>query len=272
LSNHPREIRLVIFDWAGTTIDFGCFAPLTPFIGAFANEGVSLTADEARAPMGLAKIDHLRALLQVPASAARWQQVHGQPWSESDVDRLFHEHFVPLQMQAVHDHAELIPGLLPCVEYLRGRTIRIATTTGYFGDAAQQVYQTAAAHGYRPDANLCAEDVPQGRPAPWMIFRHMETLNIFPPAAVLKIGDTVPDILEGRNAGAWSVGVTHSSSGVGLTEAELAALPEDERRKRIEAVRELLLNAGAHDVIDTIADVPALLDRINARLALNEKP
>ena len=59
-----------------------------------------------------------------------------------------------------------------------------------------------------------------------MIFRIMETLRIYPPRAVVKIGDTVPDIGEGLNAGAVSIGVVSSGSEVGCTHEELAALPE----------------------------------------------
>ncbi len=63
------RIRLVIFDWAGTTIDHGSLAPLAPFLRAFAEKGVEISPDEARGPMGLHKKDHIRALLQLPAVA-----------------------------------------------------------------------------------------------------------------------------------------------------------------------------------------------------------
>jgi len=56
-----------------------------------------------------------------------------------------------------------------------------------------------AKQGFKPDFGCCAEDVPQGRPAPWMIFRSMEALGVFPPAAVLNIGDTLPDVESGHN-------------------------------------------------------------------------
>jgi phosphonoacetaldehyde hydrolase len=98
-----------------------------------------------------------------------------------------------------------------------------------------------------------------------MIFRIMEALGLYPPAAVLKVGDTVPDIGEGLHAGAWSVGVLRSSSEVGCTEAELAALPLVEREAKLVATREKLLTAGAHRVIAGIDEVPGLVCEIVVR-------
>jgi phosphonoacetaldehyde hydrolase len=89
---------------------------------------------------------------------------------------------------------------------------------------------------------------------------------------VVKVGDTVPDIEEGRNAGAWSVGVTHTGSEVGCTAEEFAALPDAERRERVAAAGQKLRAAGAHAIIDSVADVPALLDELTARLARGERP
>lgn len=52
-------------DWAGTAVDYGCFAPVSAFIESFNAIGISITAEEARRPMGLTKIDHIRALFQM---------------------------------------------------------------------------------------------------------------------------------------------------------------------------------------------------------------
>ena len=270
----PRDalkIRLVIFDWAGTTVDHGSRGPLAPFIRAFAAQGVELTQEEARAPMGLDKKDHVRALLQLPELARRWRERHARHPSEHDVEDLY-ARFIPLQMEVIDEFTRLVPGLLDCVAVLRRRAVAIGATTGYFRAAADRVYASAAAQGYKPDYCICAEEVPSGRPAPWMIFRVMEALNVFPPAVVVKVGDTVPDIGEGLAAGAWSVGVTRSSSEVGCTEQELELLSPAEQTQRVAACREKLLAAGAHAVVETLVELPAMLDKLDARLALGEKP
>lgn len=265
------RVRLAVFDWAGTTVDHGCHAPVVPFVRAFAERGVEISSQEARGPMGLSKKDHLRALVRLPAVALRWRERNGRDASDDDVDELYRR-FVPLQLEVIDEYADLVPGLLDCTAVLRSRGIAIGATTGYFREAAERVYVRAAASGYRPDCCICAEDVSAGRPAPWMIFRIMETLEIYPPAAVVKVGDTVHDIGEGLAAGAWSVGVVTSSSDIGCTEREWAALPADEQRHRAERCRAKLWDAGAHAVVDTLAELPAVLNDFNARLARGEKP
>jgi phosphonoacetaldehyde hydrolase len=271
-STKPKRIELVVFDWAGTTVDHGCFAPVAPFVEALAVFDVPITLEQARAPMGLGKRDHLRAILQTPEVSQSWHARHDRAWTEDDVDAAYHQHFVPRQLESVRRHSQILSGLLDTVVWLRNRDIRIGTTTGYFKEAAELCYEEAAAQGYMPDCNVSPGDVSTGRPAPWMIFRIMETLNIYPPAAVVKIGDTVPDIAEGINAGVWSVGVSRTGSEVALTAEELAALPAAEQRARIDRAAKTLFDAGAHAVIESIADVPSLIPQIEARLAAGERP
>jgi phosphonoacetaldehyde hydrolase len=265
------NIRLVVFDWAGTTIDHGSFAPVVPFIQAFVRHGLEVTPAEVRVPMGLHKRDHLVALLREPAVARRWHQAHRRDWNESDVESLYQE-FIPLQMEVLDSHNRLIPGLLETVAWLRARGIRVGATTGYFRDAAERVYRSARRQGYAPDRCVCAEEVPAGRPAPWMIYRIMEAVNVYPPTAVVKIGDTVPDIAEGRNAGAWSVGVTRTGNEPGCTEEEWQAMPTPQRQERLAAARTTLLSAGAHAVIESVADVPDLISELESRWGRGERP
>ena len=259
-TNH--EVRLVVFDWAGTTVDFGCFAPVDAFVRTFAHHGIAVTPAEVRVAMGLHKKDHLHALLRQPEVSQRWKRTAGRTWNEKDLEALYNT-FIPIQLETVAEHAQIVPGLLECVEALRRRDIRIGATTGYFRAAAERVYDAARRQGFVPDCALCADDVSLGRPAPWMIFRIMETVGVYPPCTVVKVGDTVPDIEEGRNAGAWSVGVTRSSSAVGCTEEELAALSEPQRQAKLDDARRQFLDARAHAVIDALADLPSLVDQFS---------
>jgi phosphonoacetaldehyde hydrolase len=260
-----NEIRLVVFDWAGTTLDFGCFAPVDAFVRALAHHGVTVTPAEVRVGMGLHKKDHLRTLLSQPEISQRWHRATGRTWTEKELEAIY-DTFVPHQLEAVAAHTQIVPGLMECVETLRQRGIRIGATTGYFRAAADCLYEAARRQGYVPDISLCADDMAVGRPAPWMMFRIMETLGIYPPNTVVKVGDTVPDIEEGRNSGAWSVGVTRSSSAVGCTVEELAALPAAVRQAKLDHARRVFFDAGAHAVIDSLADLPRAIDDFNLRL------
>jgi phosphonoacetaldehyde hydrolase len=267
----PLRVGLVVFDWAGTTVDFGCLGPVAAFREVFVERGIAVSTEQLRAPMGLPKRDHLEAVLRLPVVAERWLRRHGRQWDESDVKALY-EDFVGRQLAVLDDHSRIVRGLPACVAELRRRGLPIAATTGYFRAAAERVAAAAARQGYVPDAALCPDDVTAGRPAPWMMFRHMERFGVYPPAAVVKVGDTVADVEEGRNAGAWTIGVTTTGSLVGLDETEWNALPPEQQRTRQAAARRTLLAAGAHAVIDDLRELPALLDELNARLARGERP
>jgi len=264
-------IRLVVLDWAGTTVDHGSFAPLAAFVEAFARHGVAVSSAEARVPMGLHKKDHLRAMLEMPGVARRWRQIHARDWTDADVESLFNA-FMPLQLEVIEKHSRLVPGLLDCVGELRRQGLCVGTTTGYFQAAADRLYAAAREQGYVADVNVHPEMVRTGRPAPWMIFRIMETAAVYPPFRVLKVGDTVPDIEEGRNAGVWSIGVLQTGSEIGCTEEEWQRLPEEEQQKLRGRAQEKLRAAGAHAVIDTVAELPVLLSVLNARIQHGERP
>ncbi|SMP75861.1 phosphonoacetaldehyde hydrolase [Neorhodopirellula lusitana] len=262
MANSHIKTRLVVFDWAGTTIDFGSRAPAAAFAEVFAANGVSVTDSEARGPMGLNKREHLIAMLNDPSIAERWEKRYGRSWTEEDVDRMY-DSFVPVQLEAIQRHAGLVPGLLDVVKELRQQGIKIVGTTGYFDAAAHAVLQSACQAGYVPDANICADDVPQGRPAPWMIYRAMEATGVFPASSVIKVGDTVADIQAGVAAGCWSIGVCDSSSLVGLSERQFQSLSTAEQIDRVDQAAEAFRSAGAHATIRSLCDLPGLIQRIS---------
>ncbi|MDW8324929.1 MAG: phosphonoacetaldehyde hydrolase [Anaerolineales bacterium] len=264
-------LQAVLFDWAGTTVDYGCFSPTAPFIRVFAAHGVTVTIEQARGPMGLMKRDHIRALTQLPEVAAQWQAVHGRPPAEADIEAMFAE-FVPLQVAVLADYAAPIPGVVETVAELRRRGLKIGSTTGYTREMMEVLAPEAARRGYAPDAWVCSTDVPAGRPYPWMAFQNAMRLNVYPMEAMVKIGDTVPDIEEGLNAGMWTVGVALTGNELGLTEAEVAALSPEARRRRLTPIYQKLYQAGAHYVVDSVADCLPVLDEIEKRLASGERP
>lgn len=266
-----NRIQLVIFDWAGTTVDHGCFAPVAAFIDALAAHGVELAVGEARQPMGLHKRDHIRALLAIPAVAERWRIAHRRDWNESDIQRIY-ETFLPLQAETAPRHSELVPGILECTATLRERGVKIGTTTGYPREIAEPVIAAARRQGYDPDHNVCADEVPAGRPAPWMIHENMQALDVYPARCIVKVGDTVPDIEEGLNASVWSVGVTRTGSEVGCTADEFEELPESEKKARQDQAGRKLTVAGAHHVITTVTELGDLLPELEARLERGDAP
>ena len=258
------NIQAVIFDWAGTTVDYGCFAPLEVFVNVFAKHGVTLTLEEARGPMGMAKRDHVRALLFLPRVAALWNELHRRAPKEADVDALYGE-FEPALMRTLSQHAEVLDGVLETCAWLRERGIKIGSTTGYTADMMRVVTAEAAKQGYVPDAVVTAEDVGVGRPQPFMLQHNLRMLGVYPPRAVVKVGDTVADIQEGVNAGVWSVGVVVGSSVMGMTRSLYEALFPGEREEACVAAERVFLEAGADATIRTMAELPALIEELSAR-------
>jgi phosphonoacetaldehyde hydrolase len=262
---------LVILDWAGTTMDYGCYAPAVVFVEVYKRNGVEISMEEARQPMGAHKLVHLRKISQIPAVGRRWQEVHGRPATEDDVQKMF-DQFVPLQLDCLARYADLIPGTLEVVAELRKRGVKIGSTTGYTREMMDLLLNEAARRGYVPDATVCATDVPAGRPEPWMCLRNAEKLGVYPMEACVKIGDTIPDIEEGLNAGMWTIGLAKSGNELGMNEKEIAALPADRLQARLERAYQRMAAAGAHCVVDTIADVLPAIDQIQERITAGERP
>ena len=264
-------IQGVILDWAGTTLDYGCYAPAIVFAEVYKRQGVEITMEQAREPMGAHKMVHIRQISQIPAVARNWQAAHGGACTEQDIESMF-EQFIPLQLDCLADYADLIPGTLETVERCRQRGYKIGSTTGYTGEMMKLLLGEAARRGYEPDSTVCATDVPAGRPEPWMCLENAKNLGIFPMQAIVKIGDTLPDIEEGLNAGMWSIGLAKTGNEMGLNETEIDALDKAEYQRHIERARSRMRQTGAHYVVDGIGDVMPCLDEIERRLAAGERP
>jgi phosphonoacetaldehyde hydrolase len=265
------SIRLVVFDMAGTIVDHGSMAPVAALVAAFRELGLELSTEDARGPMGLPKRDHIAEVLRLPSVACRWKATFGHAPTSVDTDAIY-ERFLPLQAAEAQSRTDLIPGALSCLAALREKQIAVGTTTGYPRSIGQPVADAARAQGWAADHCIFPDDVRAGRPAPWMIFRLMELTSVYPVTAVLKIGDTVPDIEEGRNAGVWTIGVTETGSEIGLPLAEAQALPRLERTRRAATAGEKLLRAGAHAVIGSVGELPRLVDELDTRIANGEEP
>lgn len=258
-------LQAVILDWAGTVLDFGSCAPVAAVMEAFRSLDVPITLEQARAPMGKAKREHILAIFQVPEVAERWQSIHSSE-IEAGVQSVY-DQFLPIQQRVLSNHADLIPGCLETIEHCRQRGMKIGSSTGYTRELMEILVPIAAEQGYRPDAILCAGDVSPGRPAPWMCLENARQLGISPLRSLMKVDDTVVGIEAGLNAGMWTVGVAASGNLVGLTLKDFEALEPEERDHRVADARQELLSAGAHVVVDTIADLPAAMDAIESELA-----
>ena len=261
-----KKIKLAVFDWAGTTVDYGCIAPVAVFEKIFENKKIHLTREEILKPMGMGKRDHIETLLSTEEATRQWKELYQCDWTQADIDEMFAQFNTEL-LSILNDYCTPIAGVPETMAQLRTMGIFIGSTTGYTREMMDIVEAGAKAQGYAPDYTVTSEMTSgHGRPYPYMIFENMEHFEVYPPCCVIKVGDTAADIKEGKNAGAWSIGIIEGSSAANMTPEMAKTLPEEEKEARFAKAEEILKNAGADYVIRTIRELPQIIEEINKRM------
>jgi phosphonoacetaldehyde hydrolase len=267
------KIKAAVLDWSGTLADAYVIAPAVVFVEVFKSQGVEISMEEARGPMGLRKDIHIQKLTQVPEIAARWEAIKGKPPTQDDVDAMFKE-FVPAQLACLPKYTTLLPGVKQVCADLQAQGIKIGVSTGFTRVMVDVLLKDVIAQGITPDATVAGDEVLHGaRPAPHMVYKNLDLMGITDIKSVVKVDDTISGVGEAMNAGCWGVGLVRYSNYMNInTLEEEATLSEAEMLHRIAKTRSILEQAGAHYVIDSMIELPAVIDDINARLARGEKP
>jgi phosphonoacetaldehyde hydrolase len=266
-------VQAVIFDWAGTIVDFGSFAPTTIFVEAFKRGyDFNISLAEARVPMGLGKWDHIKAVGRLPEVDARWRAQFGESMSDKNIDEIY-QVFMPLQIAKVAQHADPIPGAPDVLNLIRERGLKIGSCTGYPRCVLDALLPAAKANGIDPDCCVATDDlVAGGRPGPYMVLKNVIELAITDVQACVKVDDSVPGITEGLNASMWTVALLLSGNEAGLTQAQYDAANDAELAQARKKAAIAFKYSVAHYQIDTIADLPHVLDEIEVRMAAGERP
>lgn len=265
------NIKAVIFDWAGTTVDYGCFAPVAAIIETLADEGIDISADAVRQHMGMKKRDHLGEIFKMEHITDRFRLKYGREVSEQDIDTIYAKVEKRL-IDSLPRFSTPICGILDVIDEIRAMGLKIGSTTGYTKEMMQVVRKHAAEQGYNPDWLTASDEMPAGRPAPWMCYENMKQLGTFPAHTCVKIGDTIADIKEGLNAGMWSVGIVIGGSEMGYTAEEADDIDGYTIMKKAHDTAERLYESGAHYVAVFNTEIPAILKKIDARLKQGVMP
>ena len=189
------KLELVIFDLAGTTVEDRGQVP-EAFTATLAEQGIQITPDQITSVRGLSKRQALYQL--IPAGPER--------------GRLVEQAYASFRAHLAHKYkcegVRAIAGAESVFRSLRERDIRVAVNTGFDREITELVLRTLGWAEGVVDAVVCGDDVPQGRPAPYLIFRAMEKTSAGSVHRVANIGDTVLDLQAGYNAGVrWNIGV-----------------------------------------------------------------
>jgi phosphonoacetaldehyde hydrolase len=265
-------LQAVIFDWAGTLVDFGSLAPTQIFVEAFATFGITVTLAQARGPMGLSKWDHIHQLLQDEALARQWLTRFGRTPTPADVDAIY-ARFMPLQIAKVGEFSAPIPGAAALLAWLRAQGLKVGSCSGYPREVLERLLPQAAAAGIAPDHVVAGDELAAGgRPGPFMALANVLALGLSDVRACVKVDDTVPGIAEGRHAGMWTVGLSLSGNEVGYSAQEAALADPADLRQRVAAAEAKLCAAGAHHVVHSVAELPGVLARIATDLRAGRMP
>lgn len=269
-------LKAIVLDWSGTTADAHVLAPAVVFVDVFEKHGVPISMVEARGPMGLRKDLHIAKILEIPAVRDRWTEIKGSAPTAATVDELFTD-FVPMQLECLGKYTGLLPGVADTVKTLRNDyKMLVGSTTGFVASMVDVLRSDAEKQGYVLDWSVAGDQVENNmgfRPAPFMLYKNMVNLGVFPIESVLKVDDTVSGVGEGLNAGCWSVGVAGWSNYTNVDSMEQwDAMCETEKEERRHVSRVKLYGSGAHYVIDNLTDIVDVVDDVNRRLSAGEKP
>jgi phosphonoacetaldehyde hydrolase len=259
-------VQAVVFDWAGTIIDYGSKQPALAFQDLFAEWGITVSIQDIRQHMGMNKGEHIQALLNQDSVRKQWLAKYTKEPDTESVQVLLAGYEKALQQQ-VQNSFDFIPGFFDAIRKLHEMGVKIGTSTGYTRNIVEEILRVAERKGFIPDAALCASDVPKGRPYPWMCYLNAIHLNVYPMQTMIKIGDTFQDIRAGFNAGMWTVGVAQTGNELGLSEEEVKATSPEQLDTALSRITKNFKEAGADYVVNGIWDIIPVVNEINERLA-----
>lgn len=282
-ANYTGKVKTVIWDLGGTTADKHCLAPKRAFIETFQKYNIPITPEQASGPMGARKDIHIAQVLEHPEVRATWLSVTGEDpvdpvtnRAKTELVSTLYKDFIPIQLACIGEYSTLIDKVAETATLLRNQGIQIGTTTGFNKEMANILLSSAADQGFTPDSRVEGDTVPNEmgfRPAPFMIYQNMLNLQTYPIQAVVKVDDTNQGLQAAKNAGCWAVAVRKYSSYTNVDSMEdWNAMSEDEKHKHINDADFKLQESGCHYIIDTIADLPTVVEDINYRLSYGDRP
>ena len=271
--NYRGKVKGMVLDWSGTVSDAYVIAPAIVFVDVFAKHGVEISMEEARGPMGLRKDLHIRELTKDPEIRDRWVKVHDAEPTQEDVDKMFAD-FVPMQLDCLGRYTKLLPGVAETTQQIQKNGIKVGSSTGFVRSMVDILAEDARKQGFHPDVTVAGDEVVNGaRPRPFMIYRNLDLLDVYPIQSVIKVDDTITGVGEGLNAGCWTVGITRYSNYMNINSLEEAeTISEQEVARRLEITRQMLITSGAHYVIDEFPELLGVIEDVNQRLARGESP
>lgn len=252
-----KDVKLVIFDIAGTIVDYGCLSVKDSFLELFSNHNLYINSNIITQYTGVSKLTHLKCIIEDPKAFVIKDYVDE---CSNIID--FYDEFNKILNSHIVKNDLLISGALELYEYFDKNKIKVILTTGYNYFQAKDLAKSIRKQGLKYDYILYDDDVKRGRPYPYIIFDSMMNSNIESVHSVISIGDTPVDMQTGFNAGVKTLGIVESSALIGLCEKKLKELDLDKYDILTSKTAILLDNAGASDICYSLSDVIERIEQL----------
>ncbi|MEK5507604.1 HAD hydrolase-like protein [Paenibacillus sp. FSL P4-0113] len=253
-------IQAVIFNLESTLLDPGGRGLTQGMRDIFRWKGIQVTEEQVSHGRGMPIRDHIANVLGLSEVRKKWLECFGAHPGRVDIEHIYLE-LVPV-LRSLIQGAEPAIGIDRALQELQDRRIQSGATASCPMEMLSHVF-TPAQSPYTLDCMVAPCEVSQGRPYPWMIYEIAHRLQVFPLSDIVKVGDTVADMQEGRNAGVWTIGVLNHNESV-TTVAQTTSheaedrVAEERRRQSVYGLK----RAGAHIVMNSVADLPRILREI----------
>ena len=257
-------IKACIFDLGGTIVDRYSITSLISLKKIFENRGINVNNTLIQKDMGINKKDHIVKLLNDKYIERQWFQRYKDHPDEYDINILFND-FNDNQYEYSDKMIDILPETPGCIDYLNFNYIKTGCTTGFDKKNMEIIKNKLDHNDIYLDSYVSSTCLNKpSRPYPYMIHKNMLNLNINNPQQVIKVDDTVVGIEEGKNAGCVTVGVARWSINMNIMNINDAYdFDLKDIQDQLKESRKVLNDSGADYVIDTLDELPRIIEDIN---------
>lgn len=255
------KVKACIFDLGGTIVDSYSITPLKSLIETFKRHNININNDLIFKDMGIDKRIHIENILDDTNIYQKWFKQYKRNPEYDDVLKL-HQIFKNIQVKKSHK-IDIIPETYSIFEYLKKNDIKIGCTTGFDKNNADIIGNVLNTNICKLDNIVSSTCVKKSRPHPNMIHKNMRDLEVTNPKTMIKIDDTNVGIKEGKNAGLWTVGVARWSTYMNVLPENYNNMNDVVIRERLEKSKEKLKQSKPDFIIETLDELPNIIETIN---------
>jgi len=259
------SIRLAVFDLGGTIVDRYSLSPFLSLKHAFKIKGLHIPNKLIYKYMGIEKHQHITEILNDKYVSKQWIQKYEEYPNMNSTISVFDE-FILHQMNNGIKNIEILPETKSCIKWLGNQNISTGITTDYPRPIMNAIKEKLLDNDINIDKYVSSTCLGKpGRPNNHMIYNIINSLSIADRKRVIKIDDTCLGIREGKNAGTLTIGVAKYSENMKMTDYNQELnMSKEEYVERLKNSREELWKANPDYVIDSLQELPKIINHINS--------